>query len=146
MYCHRCTIGKAPYCNIARKKTKREGEVAIIIKPFRTTGNKIGLPTFLVQPRNRKYQRKIVRKQKRNTKPRNKQEGEKEWKLRFLRKRNKREEIKWVEVSPKENILLLQSSRKQSKNKLSLKDNKVQYIRSWEWMYGKGGLDLEVGV
>jgi hypothetical protein len=66
-----------------RKKTKREGEVAIIIAPFRTTGNKIGLPTFLVQPRNRTYQRIRVRKQKRNGKPKKKLEGEKAGNMMF---------------------------------------------------------------
>ncbi len=87
------------------------------------TENNIGFPTFLVYPRNRSYPRIRVRKQKRNGKPK-KLEGEKAGNMMF-EKEEEREEIKRDEVSPKEDVNLIQRSREQCKSQLSLKDNNL---------------------
>jgi hypothetical protein len=61
----------------------------------------------------------------------------------MARKRKKDEKIKRDEVSPKEHLLLLQSSREQGKGQWSLKDfklyQKLSVNESWR-------VDLEVGV
>ncbi len=63
------------------------------VEPFRATGNKTGLPTFLVQPQNRKYQRIRVRKQKRHGKPKKarKQENKAVWGIG----RKRRDKERW---------------------------------------------------